>query len=119
MTEKPQTPMTATPTEDDRLWGMLAWLPAIGWIFAILILVMEDRKSQPFQRFHAVNALGFSVLVFVINTLLSLTGVGILISCPLSILLLLYQIYMAVQAYQGNWSEVPWFTNFAKQQGWI
>lgn len=119
MTEQPKTPVTAAPTEDDRLWGMLAWLPLIGWIFAILILVMEDHKGQPFQRFHAVNALGFAVMVFVINTLLSFTGVGALISCPLSILFLIYQIYMAVQAYQGNRTEIPWFTSFAKQQGWL
>ncbi len=119
MTEQPTTMSPVAPTEDDRLWGMLAWLPAIGWIFAILILVMEDRKGRPFQRFHAVNALGFAIALGILNIILSLTGIGFLISCPLSIFALLYQIYMAVQAYQGNQTEVPWLTNFAKQQGWI
>ncbi len=108
-----------TPSDDDRLWAALAWVPVIGWIFAILILVMEERRQRTFQRFHAVNALAFGVAAWIVSTIVSLTGLGIIISCVLSIAILLYQIYMAIQAYNGQMTEVPGLTPFLRQQGWI
>lgn len=113
------TPVPATPTDDDRLWGMLSWLPVVGWIFAILVLVMEDHRTRAFQRFHAVQALAYTIAVWILITILSLTGIGALISCVISPLLLAYQIYLAFQAYQGQWAEIPGLTPFLRRQGWI
>ncbi len=110
---------TFVPSDDDRLWAALAWVPVIGWIFAIIILLSEERRQRTFQRFHAVNSLAFGVAAWVLNMVLGLTGVGLLISCPISLALLLYQIYMAVQAYNGQMTEVPGLTPLLRQQGWL
>lgn len=61
---------TSPVTADDRLWAALVWLPAIGWIIAILVLLMEQNRARPFQRFHAVNALGVAVAVGIVNLVL-------------------------------------------------
>ena len=113
------TPVPATPTDEDRLWAMLSWLPIVGWIFAILVLVMEDHRARAFQRFHAVQALAYGIAVWILSTVLSITGIGVLISCVISILLFAYQIYLTIQAYQGQWTEIPGLTQFLRQQGWI
>ncbi len=110
---------TAPVTSEDRMWAALAWLPAIGWLFALLVLLMENNRNRPFQRFHAVNALGVAIVLAVLNVVLSFLVVGLVVSCPLSLAALAYQVYMAVQAYQGQWKEVPWLTQFARQQGWL
>ncbi len=28
-------------------------------------------------------------------------------------------LYYGIQAYQGNYFEIPWVTAFARQQGWL
>jgi uncharacterized membrane protein len=93
-------------TADDKLWAALSWF----WLIAIIALLMEDKKTRPFIRYHAVSSLALSVIWAIIGTL-TLGCVGVLG--------LIYVIYLAIQAYQGQWVEVPFITNFCKNQGWI
>jgi hypothetical protein len=44
--------------DKDRLWAALAW---IFWPIAIVILLVEDMKTRPFQKYHAVNSLAFAI----------------------------------------------------------
>ena len=102
-------------SEDDRTWGMLSWLPIIGGLIALYVLLVEEQRSRPFRKFHAVNSLLFNVAVGILLTVLSLTLIGLcLLPLPW-----LYQAYMAYEAYQGKWTEVPGLTAFARGQGWI
>ena len=49
-------------TSDDKLWALLAYLPFVGWIIAIVALLMEDKKSRPFVRFHSVQGLVLAII---------------------------------------------------------
>ncbi|HXW00182.1 MAG TPA: hypothetical protein VEC93_17315 [Anaerolineae bacterium] len=100
-------------TSDDKLWAALSW--AIP-IIAIIVLVMEDKKNRPFQKYHAVNSLAFSVAFFVIISILSIVTFGI--GGCLSVLWFV-AFYWAYQAYQGQWVTVPVITDFVKKQGWV
>ena len=102
-------------TDNDKLWGMLSWLPFVGWILAILALVMEPQKDSPFIKHHAVQSLASAVVLSVIGLIL---GITVVLSC-LSILLPLVTIYPAIKAYQGEEIEIPVITDFCKGQGWI
>jgi uncharacterized membrane protein len=99
-------------TDDDKLWALLSWL---FWPIAVVVLLLEDKKQRPFIKYHAVQALAVGVVGYVISGVLSVIGVG----CVLWLVVLIYQIYLAVKSYQGEWVEVPVITDFCKNQGWI
>ena len=100
-------------TDQDRLWAALAW---IFWPIAIVILLVEDMKDRPFQKYHAVNSLAFAVVftVFIIIISAITFGIG---TCLVVLGLVVF--YWAYQAYQGQWVSVPVITDFVKKQGWV
>lgn len=105
--------MNSEITDQDRL------MAAIAWIFsplAIVILLVENMKNRPFQKYHAVNSLAFSVVFFIVMTIISTVTCGF---GAVLFILGLVVFYWAFQAYQGVWVEVPYLTDFAKKQGWI
>jgi uncharacterized membrane protein len=100
---------------DDHMWAMLSWIPWVGWILAVVALLMEPQKNRPFIRFHAVQAIGANIIIGVVSFILALTFI---LSCVAPFLFLI-TIYPAIKAYQGEWFEIPWLTEFCKGQGWI
>jgi uncharacterized membrane protein len=116
--------MNTDVTSDDKLWAALGY-PI--FIIAIIMLFLEDKKSRPFIKYHAVQALGLNVILWIIEILLGIFsavlakitfGFGGLISC-ISPLLWLLLIWPAVLAYQGQYFEIPVITRFFRDQHWI
>lgn len=100
-------------TDQDKLMAALAWIiPILG----IVILLVEDMKNRPFQRYHAVHSLVFSLSFFVIMTILSIITFGI---GGCLFILWFVVIYWAIKAYQGEYVEIPALTNFIQGQGWV
>ena len=95
-------------TSDDKLWGLLCYI--INLVFPIIVLVSEDKKNRPFLRYHAVQALALYVVYIVLGT--------ITFGCA-AVVLLVYTIYLAIKAYQGEYVKVPVITDFCTKQGWI
>ena len=101
-------------TSDDKLWAALSYVfaPIIG----IIVLLMEDKKARPFVKFHAVQSIAASVVVWILIAIIATVTLGIGGICaPLVWLVFLYWAY---QAYQGQMVTIPVVTNFIKQQGW-
>jgi uncharacterized membrane protein len=94
-------------TQDDKLWSLLSWLI---WPVALIVLFMEDKKIRPFIKYNAVLALAFTVVMYVLGT--------ITVGCLL-IVGGIYAIVLAIQAFQGQWVNVPVLTDFVKKQGWV
>lgn len=121
MTEDYTTPPADDITDQDKLMAAVSYpIPLV----ALIILLAEDMKSRPFQRFHAVQALAANVVLWVVIFLggcilgvLSLVIGGLCGSLP--ILLWLVTLYWAYEAYQGKYFEIPWLTEFLKGQGWL
>ena len=111
--------MSTTPvenlTDDDKLWGMLSWLPWVGWILAIIALVIEPQKARPYIRHHAVQSLAANVLLLIASVIL---GITVILSCVAPFLSLIL-IYPAIKAYQGEEIKIFWLTDFCNDQGWI
>ncbi len=94
--------------KDDRLWVLLSY---IFWLIVpIIILVSEDRKNRPLQKFHAVQSLIF----FAVSVI---TGF-ILIGACLSPLLYIYGLVIGFKVYQGEDLPVPYLSDFIHKQGW-
>ncbi len=97
---------------NDKLLAALSY--PIGLV-AIIILLVEDMKSRPFQKYHAIQALGVNVVLVVLSTVLMLIPfVGCIVP-----LLWLVTFYWAYQAYQGQYFDIPGVTPFLKGQGWL
>ncbi len=91
-------------TSDDKLWAALAYV--FSPLVPIILMLMEDKKNRPFIRAHNAQAL----ILGIITVLTSGFCIGLLVW--------VYQLYIAYQAYQGKTVEVPVITNFIKGQGW-
>ena len=127
----PEGEIDVEVSSDDRLMAALAWLGlAILQIplVSLVLLVAEENKRRPFQRFHAINSTIFwvagfvyeiiAVIVYLILTFVTLGCLGfflwIIFFFPH-----LVALYYAYQAYQGEQAEIPFITEFARSQGWL
>ena len=99
-------------TDQDRLLAAISYPIAI---VAIVILLVEDLKNRPYQKYHAVQALAVGAIILVLSFALGWT---VLLSC-IPLLLWFVTFYWAYKAYQGEYFEIPWLTNFLKGQGWL
>ena len=102
-----QQPMSSDLTSDDRLWALLGWL---FWPVAVVMLLMDDKKTRPFIKYNAVLSLAFAVPLYVLGT--------ITVGC-LFVLGGIYAIVLGIQSYQGKWVTVPFLSDFIKKQGWV
>ncbi|HXF68652.1 MAG TPA: DUF4870 domain-containing protein [Thermoflexus sp.] len=102
--------------DQDRLMALLAYI--IGIIVPLFIL-LTDMKNRPFQKYHAVQALVGQVALTVIFFALGLIPIIGCITPLLGLAAFVLFIYYGIQAYQGNYFEIPTVTAFARQQGWL
>ncbi|OGO27142.1 MAG: hypothetical protein A2W33_07565 [Chloroflexi bacterium RBG_16_52_11] len=97
-------------TSDDRLWA------ALGYIFSplvpIIILLIEDKRSRPFLKYHSVQSLAVGIVFFIIVAVLSVFTFG----CISLIWLIMF--YWAYTAYKGEYTKIPFVSDFIKKQGW-
>jgi uncharacterized membrane protein len=121
MAEEYTAPPAGDITDNDKLMAALSYpIP----IVAIIILLVEDMKNRPFQKYHAVQALGANIALWVIIVVLGciLGAITFFIGglCGLApILLWFITLYWAYQAYQGQYIEIKWLTEFLKKQNWL
>ncbi len=122
MTEQRSSSPHGEITDNDRLMAALSYpFP----ILAIVILLVADMKSRSYQRYHAVQALGVNVVLWVAMSVLwvilwALTfwWLGGVCSSTVGILWVL-SLYLAYEAYQGKYFEVPYVTDFLRNQNWL
>jgi uncharacterized membrane protein len=114
-------------TDNDKLMALLAYI--IGIIVPLIILLSDSNKRRPFQRYHAVQSLILSAVIFVaafiiicpLSLLIGFLSAGIGSACtfPIGFLPYIVAIYYGIEAYQGKYSVIPVITDFAKKQGWV
>lgn len=104
-----QEPMMEV-TSDDKLWAALSYVfaPLIG----IIVLLMEDKKSRPFIKFHAVQSIAVSLVLFILVPIIAIPTFG----CGSVLYFIMF--WWAYKAYQGEMVNIPVVTNFVKGQGW-
>ena len=127
--EAPEEP-SEDLTDNDRLMAALAYATQliIPIIVPVVMLLSEESKRRPFQKYHAVQSLGllvasviYEVLAAIVFTALTVITGGCL-ACVLWVLFVLPAIpalYYAYQAYQGLYFEIPLLTDFLVQNKWL
>jgi uncharacterized membrane protein len=110
--------MTGQPgsvlTSDDKLWAALGYLPFVGWILAIVALLMEEKRARTFIKFHAIQSLILAIVVGIVSGILAAIIIGV---CTY-LAGIIYMLYIGYKAYQGESVPVPFLSDFIKKQGW-
>lgn len=105
--------MSPEASSDDKL------LTALGWVLSplvpIVLLLLEDKKDRPFIRVHSVTAIAWSVVYVILSVVLTAT---VILACTIPFIYFI-QWYWAYQAYQGQVVNIPFVTDFVKNQGWV
>lgn len=100
-------------TSDDRLWALLAYI--FTPIIPIVILLMPDKKDRPFLKAHTGQALVLGIIEWLINIILTPVA---FIGCFTGLITIIVNIYLGVKANRGELVEIPFISNFVRQQGW-
>jgi len=110
MSEMKEEFSTLDLSSDDRLWAALSWIPVspIWPIISILVLLVEEKKNRPFIRYHAVVSLVTGLVLVPLSV----------VTCGIAAIVYLVFFYWAYRAYQGEMVEIPWVSNFVREQGW-
>lgn len=98
---------------DENLAGLLCYL---AWfITGIIFLIIE--KENRFIRFHALQSIIVSVILFVINIVLTaIPLIGWAIGLLLTPLYIILWLFMMWKAYQGKMFKLPIIGNMAEKQ---
>lgn len=87
-----------TPTDDDKLWGLLVHASTFLLPFgAAILLYLIYKDKSAFIRYHAIQSLVFQVIVAIIGGA----------TCGFGLFLALLQLWLAYRAYQGEWVGYP------------
>ena len=121
---------------DDRLIALLSYVTqiVIPVIMPAIVLVSESNSKRPFQRYHAVQSLAFTltlfglgVATFIVSTIIGyiplvgflvilmaicLTGIGYVGA-------VIAMLYYGFQAYAGKRFGIPGLTTLLQDQGWL
>lgn len=97
-------------TSDDKLWAALSYVfaPIIG----IILLLMEDKKARPYIKFHAVQSIVASIILFIVVPIIAIPTFG----CGSILYFIMF--WWAYQAYQGQEVKIPVISDFVRNQGW-
>jgi uncharacterized membrane protein len=97
----------------DNAAGALAYVTIIP---AILFLVIAPYNQKPFVKFHAIQELGLSVVLFALHFIAIIPILGLLIYVVGGLALLVVWILCIVKALGGGAFKVPVLGDFAARQ---
>jgi uncharacterized membrane protein len=97
-------------TSDDRLWAALAYV--FSPLVPIILLIWEEKKERPFIKAHNMQALVVGIIEIV---LWFVVGWTVFLSC-VPLLVWIYLLYCAYQAYQGKLVTIPVVSGMMKGQ---
>jgi uncharacterized membrane protein len=97
-------------TSDDRLWAALAYV--FSPLVPIILLLWEEKKERPFIKAHNMQALVMGIIEII---LWFVVGWTVFLSC-VPLLVWIYMLYLAYQAYQGKMVNIPVVSGMVKGQ---
>jgi uncharacterized membrane protein len=101
-------------TSDDKLWALLGYIIAL---LAVIVLFMEEKKSRPFIKFHAVQSIVLWVVITIVYIIGSIVTLGIGSICLW--ILFFIPLWPAIDSFNGKYTNIPVLTDFIKGQKWV
>ncbi len=82
----------------------LCYVPFVGWIAAVVFLIIESEKTV---RYHAVQALILSLVLWILPFALGITIILAILSPLVMIAGLILEVVLAVKTYNGEKVTLP------------
>jgi uncharacterized Tic20 family protein len=121
---EPATEPTGVPTQDERTWGMVAHLAALGFfivpfgnIIGPLVVWLAKRDHSAFVAMHAKEALNFNITILIgglVCLVLLAFSIGILFGALLFVFWLVLTIIAALKANEGAAYRYPFTLRLVK-----
>ena len=99
-------------SQDANIFGALCYLPIIGVLVSIIFFVIKN--DDKFVRYHALQSILFSLLMWVTGTVLTITILGVVLLPIVWLVLVIACLYSMYAAYQGKMHELPIVGKFVK-----
>jgi len=99
---------------EDKLWAAIGYLLPI---FAIIALYNTGKRERHFIHYHAIQAISFGIILWVIIFLVSIAT--FLFGSVCSPLIWLLTLWPAYDSYRGNYTQIPYLSNYLKKRGWV
>jgi uncharacterized membrane protein len=133
--DEPQGPRPPSTTDNDRLLAGLSYLSqlVVPAVLPVILMLTDETKAKctsfrsDFVRFHAVHGLALFVaaVIYELAAVIVFAIIGaiapflacltwILFLAPFAVL-----IYYGVLAFQGKRTEIPWLTQFLRDNNWL
>ena len=117
-------------TDNDRLMSALSYASqvVVPILVPAVMLLAEESKGRAFQKFHAIQSLGFLVATIIYEVLAAIVYCGLsavtggCLGCLLWLIFLIPvvpAVYYAYRAYQGMYFKIPFLTDFLVQNKWL
>jgi uncharacterized membrane protein len=97
-----------TPASENS--KILAGIGYIIWIVALVGLLLEPYKDEPFVKFNAIQAMGLWVIAVVLGWIP-------FVGWALAVVVIVFAIIAAINTFQGKYYEVPMLGGLLK--GWF
>lgn len=112
--QSPTPPMAPAPMPQSGRPGpasdtskLLAAGGYIIWPVALVAILIEPYKDEPFVKFHGYQALGFTVLLWVLGIVVGVIPFVQIIDLLIWPIWAVIAIIWAVKAYNGEYAEMP------------
>jgi uncharacterized membrane protein len=120
-------PAAASSGMASNVAGLLTYI--LGFITGIIFLVIDPFKNDKFVRFHAFQSIFFNVAIVafwivytILSTILGIVSFGVLgivmalVGLLISLLILVYWIFLMYKAYNNERYMIPYIGQLAAKQ---
>ena len=98
-------------SSDDKLLGAVSYFV----IVAIILLLVENQRNRPFIKYHAVQSIAANIVLMIVGIII---GMIPFVQC-LAPLIWLVLLWPAIDAFKGNYTKLPFISDFIRKQGWV
>jgi uncharacterized membrane protein len=99
-------PMTGRPgpaSDTSKLLAALGYL----WPVALVAILIEPYKDEPFVKFHAIQSLGLALATFIVGAVIAFIPIVDLFTGFVGLIYLIVAVIYGVKAYNGEYAEMP------------
>ncbi len=105
-------------TDDEKTWALIAHLGSVflGFLAPLIALLAKGNESK-WVRAHAIEALNFQIMMFIIYSVsgvLSVVVIGLCVLFPALIAATILSILAGVQGFQGRAYRYPFSLRLIK-----
>jgi uncharacterized membrane protein len=123
--EPPSEPLS----ENERLLAGFSYVSQILMpaVLPVILLLSRDTRESGFMRYHAIHSLALLVvaIIYYLGATLVYALAAMVSACLLCVLWALFLAPLGVLgyygwfAYRGERREIPWLTQFLRDNGWV